>query len=240
MNTFSVVKPHVCHTCGKRFGRSYNLWRHAESAHGEHESPMDEIYDDREIGENRSEQLGGHNYESGFKKLKIQDSETESCETESMQYEDEAAENESESETEEENDDSSDEDECSSELEDNATYQDWLEEAKGATEEMWTEKYEKYLNENMSEDQAKEKANRKTLWAVKRIFFNTYKEFLLSYLYLEDNDTHQEIVEDLKEKIDKGMTYNKAFNRVLPKHQTKFEGLFQHDEDDNNQEGSDD
>ena len=202
---------------------------------------MDEIYDDRKISAKRPEHFDVPNYESNrSKKLKMQDSETESSETESTQYEDEAGENDSESETEEENDESSDEDDLSSDVEDNAAYQDWLEEAKGATEEMWTDKYEKYLKENMDEDQAKEKANRKTLWAVKRIFFNTYKDFLSSYLYLEDNDIHQEIVEDLKEKIDdKGMALNKAINRVLPKHQAKFEGLFQHDEDDN-QEDSDD
>lgn len=194
-----------------------------ESAHAESESSID-IEDDCEIDANRSEQLGVHSNES-------------------MEYEDEDNEendSDSESEMDEENDDPSDQDESSSELEDNVTYQDWLEEAKGATEEMWTEKYEKYLNENMGRVQAKEKANRKTLWAVKRIFFNKYKEFLTHYLFLEDNVTHQEIVEDLKEKTDKGMIISKAFNRIMPKHQGQFEGLFQQDEEDDNQEDGDD
>ena len=154
MNTFSVVKPHVCHTCGKCFGRSYNLWRHTESAHGGHESPVDEIYEDREIGANRSEKFGVDNYEPEFKKRRFQDSETESCESESPQSDDEESqENDSESETEKENDDLSDEDESSPEMEDNAAYRDWLEEAKEATEETWSENYEKYLTGDMDEGQ---------------------------------------------------------------------------------------
>ncbi len=43
----------------------------------------------------------------------------------------------------ENSEDSSDEDESSSELEDNPTYQDWLEEAKEATGEMWNVKEQK-------------------------------------------------------------------------------------------------
>ena len=56
-----------------------------------------------------------------------------------------------------------------------------------------------------------------------------YKDFLSSYLFLEDNETHQVILEDLKEKIDKGMDVDKALNRVMAKHHADFLGLFQHD-----------
>ena len=111
-------------------------------------------------------------------------------------------------------------------MEDNTAYQDWLEAAKDATEDMWNEKYNKYIESGMDEDQAEDKADRKTLWAVKTTFFDIYKDFLSSNLYLEDNETHQVILEDLKEKVNKGMELNKALNRVLAKHRAEFRGLF--------------
>ena len=118
------------------------------------------------------------------------------------------------------------EDESSSDVEDNGTYKGWLKEASDVTEDMWSEKCTKYVDEGMDEDQAKDKANRKTLWAVKQIFFNSYKDFLADYLHLKDNDTHQEIFSDLEEKISKGVNVDKALNRVIAKHQSKFDGLF--------------
>ena len=141
----------------------------------------------------------------------------------------EESDDESEKET---DDDLSEEDESSSELEDNTciTYQDWLEEAKEATKDMWNEKHENYIANGMDEDQAEDKANRKTLWAVKRIFFDNYKDFLSSYLHLENNETHQVILADFKEKIEKGLAVDKALDRVMAKHHAEFLGFFQHDE----------
>ena len=100
-------------------------------------------------------------------------------------------------------------------------------------------KYDKYINEGMSENQAKEKANRKTLWAVKRHFFARMKDFLTSYLSLKDDDTYQEIVEDLQEKLEKGMDVNKAMSRVIPKYQTKFDGLFEENAEDRSDDEED-
>ena len=241
MNNISAVKPNSCKYCGKSFGRRYNLRRHAESVHAEEVSKMNEVDDDLQ-----SETSDGYNSEPDFKKRRFGESEVDKCETESTQDEDEGdSESETESETEKEedeltdesesgteveNDESSDEEESSSELEDNAAYRDWLEEAKGATEEMWSEKYEKYVNGGMDEAQAKEKANRKTLWAVKRIFLNNYEDFLSSYLHLKDDDTHLDIVEDIEEKVNNGMEVSTAVNRVVAKHQAKFDGLFQQDD----------
>ena len=58
-------------------------------------------------------------------------------------------------------------------------------------------KYEKYTSEGMSEDQATEKVNMKTQWAIKRNFFARFKNFLASYLHLKDDETYQDIVWDL-------------------------------------------
>ena len=209
MDAISAVKRHACHYCDKRFERYYNLRRHVENVHVTDEEDGPNVY-----------------YSSpDCKKRRIEDSEIEDSVSESTQDEESDVEDDNESGS------SADEDDSSSGVEDNVTYQYWLEEAKEATNEMWSQKYDKYVNEGMSEDQAKEKANMKTLWAVKRIFFNKYKEFLSSYLYLENNDVHQALVEDLQEKLDKGTEVSKALSRVMPKHQMMFEGLFQQDED---------
>ena len=221
MNNFSAVKPYSCRQCGKSFCRRYNLRRHVESVHVLEKSDTDEVDDDSEIEDVQSINSDVDDSYPHSKKRRSDDLESK--------Y-DEASESEDDETSDSKDDETSDENESSSDLEDNATYQDWVQEAVEATEEMWSEKYDKYVSEGMSEDQAKDKANRKTRWAVKRIFFNTYKDFLSSYLRLKENDTHQDIVEDLEQKLDRGMDINKALNRVMPEHQSKFEGLFQQDE----------
>ena len=83
-------------------------------------------------------------------------------------------------------DDDEEDEQSSSDLEDNTTYQDWLAEAKEMTGDLWNMKYDKYTSEGMNEDQASEKANMKTQWAVKRNFFARFKDFLSSYLHLKE------------------------------------------------------
>ena len=49
--------------------------------------------------------------------------------------------------------------------------------SKETTEDLWKMKYDKYTSEGMSEDQASEKANMITQWAVKRNFLAKFKDF---------------------------------------------------------------
>ena len=238
MNTISGLKRYACHRCSKSYSRRYNLRRHEENAHVAGESKMDDIDDDRNIRTFRSANSNVEDYQPGFKRRRCQDSEIDSSGTESTidgdgtESKDDGDDlEESDDESEEETDDDlSEEDGSSSELEDNIAYQDWLKEAKEATKDMWNEKHEKYIDNGMDEDEAEDKANRKTCWAVKRIFFDNYKDFLSSYLHLEENETHQVILADLKEKLDKGMEVDKSLDRVMAKHHADFFGLFQHDE----------
>ena len=134
---------------------------------------------------------------------------------------------------------SSENEDSDSDLEDNTMYQLWLQQSKETVHEMWNMKYEKYINQGMSESDAKAKANDKTLWAVKKEFFNKYKGFLVSHLHLKDNETHQGLIDSLEEKVDNGASVNRAVNRVMPKYHAQFEGLFQQDEDDNDDEEED-
>ena len=97
-----------------------------------------------------------------------------------------------ESEGEIEVDDSDREDESSEagfsseEIEDNPTYWEWYQQSLWDTQERRDKKYEKYINKNVTnEEDARAKAHEKTLWLVKRIFFDRYATFLSLNLHLK-------------------------------------------------------
>lgn len=153
--------------------------------------------------------------------------EEEEAETEPSDGDsDHSGEDDSESESEE------DEAETSSDLEDNTAFQEWLSEARETTNDTWTEKYEKYIHAGMSNEGARAKATEKTMWAVKRCFFSLYRNFLASHFHLKDDDTHEEVMADIEEKIDKAVDTDKAISRVIFKHQQKFDALFHQPEDE--------
>ena len=158
------------------------------------------------------------------------DSNEETDESEDSEIdEDESEMNDSENE----NDGESSEDEVSGdELEDNLAYQEWYDQAMQATEEKRAEKYEKYINQGMDEDEAKEKAHEKTLWLVKRIFFDNYLTFLSLNFHLKDDDTHQELMAELEEKTDEGVDIDKALKRIMGRYRSKFDNLFDYNEPD--------
>ena len=125
------------------------------------------------------------------------------------------------------------------EPEDNLAYQGWFEQAMTATDELRNEKYTKYISKSMSEEEAKENAHIKVLWAVKRIFFDHYSYFLRHNLYLEEDDINQEILSDIKDRVENGMGVRKAVQRVLARHGTKFDVIFEYqkeDEDDSEED----
>ena len=214
--------------CNKIFARKYTLRRHLESVHGEALSTDGDKSSEMEYN------AQVEHYDPVYKKRRVE--ETHECVDEESSEEEEE---ESDKEV-EDSEESEDEEQSSSDLEDNACYQDWLEEAKETIQDTWNVKYQKYISEGMTEDQAGEKADAKTLWAVKRNFFARFKDFLLNYLRLKDNDTYQEITSDVEEKIEKGVDINKALNRVIPRYKSKFEGLFIQDEESEEEEENED
>ena len=71
---------------------------------------------------------------------------------------------------------------------------------------------------------------------IKSNFFDTYEEFLEATIQLDEDNTHQEIIADIEEKMRRGLDTRKAVKRVLSKHKHHFESLFQYKsdgEDDN-------
>ena len=148
----------------------------------------------------------------------VHSEDTSSGEDEDSKSEDSESENEEQSEAE------TSESETSSnvDLEDNDIYQRWYERSMQVSEPARTEKYEKYVVAGMSEQQAREKAYERTMWATKSNFFDTYEEFLEASVQLEEDDTHQEIIADIEEKMRRGLDTSKVVKRVLPKTQTSL------------------
>ena len=74
---------------------------------------------------------------------------------------------------------------------------------------------------------------------MKEPFFDTYEEFLEAIVQLEEDDTHQEIIANIEEKMRRGLDSRKAVKRVLPKHKHHFESLFEYKSDDEDANDSD-
>lgn len=213
MDVTAADRPHACDLCNKRFKRKYDLKRHVQNVHDQNEYDPDK---------------------DAVEESKVDDSESEESETDTSIEESEQTEDESDNSQSDSEESDSEENESSDvemDLEDNETYQAWYEEATQATQEMRTEKFEKYISQGMDEDAAKEKAYIKTLWAVKKVFFKCYEEFLKPYIFLKDDDTHQDIIDDLEKKLNMGANANTALRRVMVKHRTRFDGLFLQDDD---------
>ena len=166
-----------------------------------------------------------------------QEEEEESEMEESIQSD--VSENESsESETDEGDSDMvTDEESSSDELEDNPAFKEWYQQAMDEMKEARDKKFQKYVDEGMEGDRAKEEAHAKTISAVQRIFFEKYRSHMWSAKHLKDDETHQEILEDLEGKMSEGKDVYKTLKRLMAKYKHKFDGLFVYDESDDEDTG---
>ena len=217
MNTLGMSKRYDCSLCDRTYSRKFDMKRHEQYAHPKMEEDEETNEDSNDDDEAREDE---YQSESSSKSQRDTDSnDDEDAET-------------SDSESEGDDDSSNSETACKEEPEDNQAYQEWFEKAMTATEELRNEKYQKYISQGMDEEDAKEKAHVKVLWAVRRTFFNLYSKFLQDNLSIGEDVTHQEIMSDLEEKVENGKNVRKAVQRVLAKHGVKFEGLFQYQDED--------
>ena len=225
---------YFCSKCSKTFARKFNLNRHVETLHGtktntstlEGEDHSENEYSgEREFNLNRRAETLPR-----VKNSSIMDAD---------RSEDEYSGGDSEPDTKSEDSGQDERSEPGSEaLEDNAVFLQWLDNAKDATQQARTEKYEKYVSQGVDEGEATEKAYLKTIPDVKSEFFAQYETFLWQYNTLEHDDVHQEISEELGDKMDSGVNIRHAIKRSMAKHKHEFEGLFQYEEKESeNEEG---
>ena len=229
MNAVNAPGRYVCVICHKTYGRKFDLERHRKIAHPETE--------DSETDDSESDDMTSV-YEHLLKRPRLGKTMADESE-ESTGEESDEEEEQGEGEEKEDSEDENVSAPQTEDPEDNLAYQNWFEQAMTATDELRNMKVERYIDEDWHEKEAKEKAHVKFLWAVKRIFFNHYSQFLHQSVYLEQDDTHQEILSDLQAKIDKGMGVKKAVSRVLAKHRGKFDALFTYQDEDDEDQGDD-
>ena len=90
----------------------------------------------------------------------------------------------------------------------------------------------------MSEEEAKEKAHEKVLWTIKKNFFDQYATFVWHTIHLENDETHQDILLEVEEKMEKGVNVRRAIKRVIGKHKPEFEELFLYESEDEDEDAS--
>ena len=173
MDSPTNIRKHSCHLCERSFKRKFHLKRHINTIHSEEKSTESDESSDMELKVPKPTLM--------YRKSQSESESESDTNTEVS---------EDSSESEEDDDDNI---ESEVELEDNPALQDWLELAKAGTDEMRADKYEKYVNEGMSEEEAKEKAYDKVLWKIKKNFFDLYAAFLWHHAHLENNESHKEI-----------------------------------------------
>ena len=142
----------------------------------------------------------------------------------------------------EEDDDNEEDDvgEDREEVADNIAYRNWVQQARETppVRALWEMKFQKYLQEGMCEDDARAKATMKTTWAAKKVFFSLYQLFLANHMRLETNETHQQIVNKLQQRISNGLDLVTSFKRVIAKHKSEFDELFDDDDDELDTDGA--
>ena len=239
-----AMKSYTCDKCDKQYSRKYDMLRHVRKAHPEDDEEEGNTVSHppskrRRLQEDDSRDSSDTESRSSLESEGSRDDESESedeDETSGDETGDETS--DAEGDQDEDGDESHEGDETSSELEDNATFREWYDLALQETRDMRKEKYEKYVARNMDEDQAGEKAYEKSLWAIKRAFFDYYRTFLRNEYHLVDHITHSMITDELGDRImgREGIPIDKAINSILAKHKGKFDALFHYDPDDQDED----
>ena len=105
---------------------------------------------------------------------------------------------ESERESRGKDSDGSDEEMSSDDLEDNSVYRGWYDDAVEASQQSGTEKFEKYLKDDMAEDWVREKTYARTVWAIKNNFFDSFGTFLEQIQLIQKDTTYQDILSHME------------------------------------------
>ena len=85
------------------------------------------------------------------------------------------------------------------EKEDNVVFGQMAEKAREYTADEWQKKYDKYLKQNMPEKKANSKADEKTRGETYQQFKKLYEHFLHNLYQLQEDATHNHVIEDIDE-----------------------------------------
>ena len=124
------------------------------------------------------------------------------------------------------------------EKEDNVVFSQMAEKAREYTADEWQKKYDKYLKQNMPQKKANSKADEKTRGETYQQFRKLYEHFLHDLYGLQEDATHNHVIEDIDEFQMEKYGLKKSIKMALNKNKHLLESYL--DSSDEEEEDSDD
>ena len=126
------------------------------------------------------------------------------------------------------------------EKEDNVVFSQMAEKAREYTADEWQKKYDKYLKQNMPEKKANSKADEKRRGETYQQFRKLYEHFLHDLYGLQEDATHNHVIEDIDEFQGEKYGLKKSIKMALNKNRHLLESyLDSSDEEDDEEEEED-
>ena len=123
------------------------------------------------------------------------------------------------------------------EKEDNVVFSQMAKKAREYTADEWQKKYDKYLKQNMPEKKANSKADEKTRGETYQQFKKLYEHFLHDLYQLQEDATHNHVIEDIDEFQGEKYGLKKSIKMALNKNRHLLESyLDSSDEEDEDSE----
>ena len=127
------------------------------------------------------------------------------------------------------------------EKEDNVVFSQMAKKAREYTADEWQKKYDKYLKQNMPEKKANSKADEKTRGETYQQFKKLYEHFLHDLYQLQEDATHNHVIEDIDEFQEEKYGLKKSIKMALNKNRHLLESyLDSSDEEDDEEEEEED
>jgi hypothetical protein len=116
---------------------------------------------------------------------------------------------------------------------DNVVFRQMAEKAQEYTADEWQKKYDKYKKQNMPEKKVNSKADEKTRGEIYQQFRKLYEHFLYDLYRLQEDATHNHVIEDIDEIQLEKYGLKKSIKMALNKNRHLLESyLDSSDEDD--------
>jgi hypothetical protein len=123
------------------------------------------------------------------------------------------------------------------EKEDNVVFSQMAKKAREYTADEWQKKYDKYLKQNMPEKKANSKADEKTRGETYQQFKKQYEHFLQDLYQLQEDATHNHVIEDIDFFQEEKYGLKKSIKMALNKNKHLLESyLDSSDEEDDEEE----
>ncbi|XP_060588538.1 uncharacterized protein LOC132743954 [Ruditapes philippinarum] len=128
-------------------------------------------------------------------------------------------------------------------VEDNEAYVNIWKRARKANDEKFDRIYNKFVDDGEESDEAQEMAEERIQPYNEKMFFDNYTMLIDNFILpLRNSDLHNNIMAQIYKSISKGLHKTKAVQKVLKKHKTEFEDLFEmelSDDEESDDEESD-